>query len=194
MTSSSTWPEFTDRYQRYRAMPVWGTMLRVPDHSGRLDQVHIDHIAARGKRACGRVAAATVRFQQRGGEYWPASPQALHDPEAWRTLRSHSRLGSDAVRNFFDALIFDRDSYTCRYCGREVFQFYEETGRRRTLWLVVDHLDADRKARGLFEVENSATTCWTCNTIKGPLPEKAFLEELDSLVQARTRLLAQRGA
>lgn len=194
MTCSSTWPEFTERYERYRTMPVWGTMLRVPDSSGRLDQTHIDHIVGRGKKACSRVEAAASRFQRRGGSYWPADPRTLHEPLAWQALRTQSRLGSDAVRNFFDALIFDRDGYTCRYCGREAFQFYEETGRCRTLWLVVDHLDAGRKTRGLFEVENSATACWTCNTIKGPLPEKAFLLELDSLVQARAKLLSKHRA
>jgi len=175
-------------------MPVWGTMLRVPDDKGRLDPDHIDHIAARGRRACDRVEAATSRFQIKGGPCWPASPAALHEPKAWQALRIQSRLGSEAVRNFFDALIFDRDGYTCHYCGREAFQFYEETGQRRTLWLVVDHLDASRKTPGLFEVENSDTACWTCNTIKGPLPEAAFLEELDSLVLARMKLLTRRGA
>ena len=50
------WEDFLDRYSAYRALPVWGTMVRVPDARGRLKRADVKAIAARGARATERTS------------------------------------------------------------------------------------------------------------------------------------------
>jgi 5-methylcytosine-specific restriction endonuclease McrA len=192
---SATWRELTERYSTYRAMPVWGTMVRVPDIRGRLHPGDATAIAERGRRAWARVDRVIRRFDERCAGLWPATPDVLlADPALLGRLRDVARPGLSSLRNFWDAVVFDRDGYECRYCGRDAFEFLRHTGQLRTIWLVVDHLDAGKNVRGEFDPTNSVTACWTCNTIKGPLPEEAFLQELDLLVDARTQHRARPNA
>ena len=189
---SNTWPALVKAYARYRRMPVWGTMKRVPNRKGRLRRQDIDAITQRGKAAVARVQKAIDKFEVRCVSDWPTTPQELIGNQALLdSLRRHARPGGQILRNFFDALIFERDHYTCRYCGRDAFAFFEQNERQRTIWLVVDHQDARIKLKGVYQFNNSITSCWSCNTLKGPLPEEAFFSELDSLVDAR---LARRRA
>jgi 5-methylcytosine-specific restriction endonuclease McrA len=193
--SSETWQHFLEQYAAYRAMPVWGTMVRIPDPKGKLDPADRRAIAERGSRAVERVKKIMKKFADRGGALWPTSPRALiENPDLLDRLRTTTRPGQTNFRNFWDALVFDRDGYACRYCGRDAFHFFQQTGQSRTLWLVVDHLQAENKLPGRFELSNSTTACWTCNTIKGPMPEPAFLQELDQLVDARLKRRAQVNA
>ena len=192
---SESWQELVARYGKYRSLPVWGTMVRVPGPTGRLRKDHIEAIALRGRNAAMRVSKALAGFEDRCRPVWPTSPLELIDhQERFARLCAKARPNAQALRNFWDAIIFDRDGYTCRYCGRDAFDFYRESNQSRTLWLVVDHTDRARKAPGKYEFQNSATTCWTCNTVKGPLPEGPFRKELDSLVASRFRLTSSNGS
>jgi hypothetical protein len=167
-------------------------MWRLPNEKGELSGEHLEQIAARGAKGVERVRKAMDRFADKGGAAWPPTPKAmLSDEGAIERLRTAVRVGRDSVRNLFDAMVFDRDGYSCRYCGRDAFAFFEQSNRLRTLWLVVDHLDATRKATGVYEWDNSVTACWTCNGMKGALPEAAFLQELDSIAQSRLALVAR---
>ena len=191
---SKSWQELVARYGEYRSLPVWGTMVRVPDPTGRLRKDHIEAIALRGRRAAMRVSKALAALKL-CGPAWPTSPLELIDrQERFARLCAKARPNAQHLRNFWDAMIFDRDGYTCRYCGRDAFDFYRESNQSRTLWLVVDHTDRTRKAPGKYEFKNSVTTCWTCNTVKGPLPEGPFVKELDSLVASRLRLTSRNGS
>jgi 5-methylcytosine-specific restriction endonuclease McrA len=191
---ATNWQELVTQYREYRSLPVWGTMVRVPDRSGRLRHDHIQAIARRGKNAAMRVSKALETLEKRCGPAWPATPaELINRQERFDRLCAKARPAAQALRNFWDALIFDRDGYTCRYCGRDAFDFYRESKGSRTLWLVVDHTDRARKAPGRYEFRNCVTTCWTCNTVKGPLPEGPFLQELDSLVVSRLRLMSHNG-
>ena len=192
---AKTWPELVARYGEYRSLPVWGTMVRVPGPTGRLRKDHLEAIALRGKNAAMRVSKALAALQKRCGPVWPTSPRELIDrQERFDRLCAKAHPDGQALRNFWDAIIFDRDGYTCKYCGRDAFDFYRQSNNSRTLWLVVDHTDRARKAPGKYEFQNSVTTCWTCNTVKGPLPEGPFLKELDSLVTSRLRLTSSNGS
>jgi hypothetical protein len=183
---SDTWEELVRTYASYRALPVWGPMVRVPEADGRLRKVHVKAIAARGARAALRVEKAIAKFRQRAGADWPASPKRLIGNQVlFDRLRVHARPGLDLLRSFWEALIFDRDFYTCAYCGRNAFRFYISGGKRRSIWLVVDRRNAIAKAKGVFDFTNGVAACWSCNTLKGALPEPAFLAELDSLLEAR---------
>jgi hypothetical protein len=135
------------------------------------------------------------RFEAKGGAAWPASAQVLlRDGAALARLRAEVPAGSGSFRNFWDALVFDRDSYACRYCGRDAFTFFLHTGKVRTLRLVVDHLDAGGWRSDAYVFASSVTACWTCNPLKGALPEAVFLQELDWLIEARLQLKARPGA
>jgi len=153
-------------------MPVWGTMVRVPDLHGRLKPEDATAIAARGLRAAERVSKVIRKFETRCCDLWPLSPQTLlGDPPLLDRLRSEALPGLATFRNFWDAIVFDRDCYTCRYCGRDAFQFFRETGKWRTLWLVVDHLDATGKVQ-------------TCGrAARAPAREKPSCEVTDSAVR-----------
>ena len=173
-------------------MPVWGTMIRIPSRKGRLLKKHRDAIAERGRRASERVERIIGWFRAEVPS-WPTSPQALlRRQRLLDRLRTKAKPKKQDFKNFFDALIFDRDGYTCRYCGRDAFAFFKEMDEARTLWLVVDHLDAAGKLPDVYHMSNSVTACWTCNTIKGPLPEPVFLQELDSLIASRRQMTTAR--
>lgn len=194
LQASTTWPELLERYAAYRAMPFWGAMTRIPDAAGHLRPEHQQAIAKDGVSAVNRVRRMIRRFHDHGGAAWPASPQVLfRDRAALDRLLAEVRAGDRSFRNFWDAVVFDRDSYACRYCGRDAFNFFQHTGKVRTLRLVVDHLDARGKRSGVYEPANSVTACWTCNTLKGALPEGVFLQELDWLIEARLRLKSRPG-
>lgn len=190
---SDTWDELVRTYASYRALPVWGPMVRVPDADGHLRKEHLQAIAARGARAALRVEKAIAKFRLRVSSHWPTSPRQLIDNQVlFNRLCAEARPGLDLLRNFWEALVFDRDFYTCAYCGRNAFRFYMEVGKQRSLWLVVDHRNAVTKVKGVFDFKNSVAACWSCNTLKGALPEPAFLAELDSLL--KSRILTQGGA
>ena len=191
---SESWQELVEQYGKYRTLPVWGSMFRVPSPSGRLRKVHLDAIALRGRRAAIRVSKALEALENRCGTIWPTSPLKLYHQERFARFCAKARPNAQSLRNFWDAIIFDRDGYTCRYCGRDAFDFYRESKQSRTLWLVVDHTDPVGKAPGVYEFQNSVTTCWTCNTVKGAWPEGPFLKELDSLVASRLRLTSSNGS
>lgn len=76
---SKSWQELVARYGEYRSLPVWGTMVRVPDPSGRLRKDHIEAIALRGRRAAMRVSKALPALEKRCGPAWPTSPLDLID-------------------------------------------------------------------------------------------------------------------
>jgi len=192
---STTWPSLIKRYARYRRMPRWGSMLRVPRADGRMSAKHARRMVQEGNAAVTRLRLAVARFQERCGCRWPETPEPLwRRNAAIERLRALGRLGKTHVRSLWEALVFDRDGYTCQYCGRNAFDFYRQTGRNRTLRLVVDHRTAVGKERNTFSMSNSVTACWSCNTLKGALPEKAFLEELDSLMASRMKQLERRKA
>ena len=181
-----SWPVLIKTYASYRQMPVWSTMVRVPRPDGRLRPRDLTAIRERGRRATTRVQKVLDKFVAACGPAWPRSPQTLiGNQRLFDRLRTQARPGNQILRQFFDALVFERDRYGCYYCGRNAFSFYAQTGKRRSLWLVIDHKDAFKKEHGVYEFDNSITSCWSCNTMKGAIPEQAFLEELDSLVEAR---------
>ncbi len=97
--------------------------------------------AKRGEAAVDRVRSAIRRLEAKSLGEWPESPALLfQESAALDRLLRHARIGAGRCRNLLEALVFCRDEYCCRYCGREAFAFYESTGRTRTLILVVDHL------------------------------------------------------
>lgn len=93
-----------------------------------------------------------------------ANAPIFHDPEAspgalrtkWWRLRT---------------AVFERDSFTCRYCGTEDYE-------RR--WLVADHVVPPEKG-GTDELDNLVTACRPCNKRKGGrTPEEADMPLRDT--------------
>lgn len=59
--------------------------------------------------------------------------------------------------------IFQRDEYTCRFCGHQ--------GNASTL--VVDHSRPVAR-EGTDHGNNTQTACWVCNALKGDMTSRAF--------------------
>ena len=191
---SANWAVLVRRYARYRRMPRWGSMLRLPNADGRMSARHLGRMAEEGEAAVERLRLAIKQFKERCGKQWEKSPERLRrNSSALERLSAGARISMKNVRSLWEALVFDRDGYTCRYCGRNAFTFYAQTGKKRSLRLVVDHRTAVGKDRNTFVMDNSVTACWSCNTLKGALPEKIFLQELDTIIESRMRLKGRRA-
>jgi hypothetical protein len=83
------------------------------------------------------------------------------------------------------ALVFNRDRYACRYCGRETQVMLE--CERRGLRFELDH-SCSRAQLGDacddFDHRNIVTACRSCNVMKGQMDRGRFMTELRSLAQA----------
>jgi hypothetical protein len=190
-----TWTTLLDRYEAYRKMPRWGPMRR-PEEMCRLNADDLLHQTKRAEGAVGRVRAAIRQLETKFAGEWPDYPAVFfRETTALDRLLSTAKLGSARCRNLLDAVAFARDNYSCRYCGRNAFTFYETAEPKRTLYLVVDHMAAVGKDRRTYVLANCVTACWSCNTMKGAFPEEVFLAELDSIIAGRQQVKARlRGA
>ena len=86
------------------------------------------------------------------------------------------------------AVIFNRDGYTCKYCGRSTWDL--EAAQGRGLRFELDHSTARaRLGEGCddFDEENIVTACRSCNVLKGQMDSTRFEVELRSLAQAVNR-------
>lgn len=183
---SISWEALLDRYEQYRGMPRWGAMTQVPGADGKLHEDDERKLKKAGVNAKARARSALMRFVERTQSQFPAAPATVfEDVDLLQSLRATARVGERSFSALWEALVFDRDHYTCCYCGRDAFEFWKRSGEIRTLRLVVDHRDPNRKKPGVYESSNCATACWSCNTMKGPFPEAVFLEELDEIVKSR---------
>jgi len=69
--------------------------------------------------------------------------------------------------------VWERDNYTCKYCGLYMKDLYESWKRkeikRKDAQLTVDHI-IPRQAPHTFKItnlDNLVTCCWKCNQKKG---------------------------
>ncbi len=86
------------------------------------------------------------------------------------------------------AIIFNRDCYTCRYCGRSTWDVEAEQGRG--LRFELDHAKPRAKLGedcDDFDARNIVTACRSCNVIKGQMDATRFKRELRSLARAVIR-------
>ena len=86
------------------------------------------------------------------------------------------------------AVIFNRDGYTCKYCGRSTWEV--EATQGRGLRFELDHSTA-RARLGEdcddFDERNIVTACRSCNVLKGQMDNTRFEVELRSLADAVSR-------
>jgi hypothetical protein len=85
------------------------------------------------------------------------------------------------------ALVFNRDRYTCQYCGRSTWEVYEEQGRG--LRFELDHAIPRARLSNCddFDPGNIITACRSCNVLKGQMETGRFRAELESLARAVVR-------
>lgn len=178
---SQSWEEFVELYRDYRNKPVWGTWKIVPTGRLRIRPIDFKEIEGRGRRAVLMLEGAVQTIR----DSYPI-PQKL-GPISFAALVRRSLLNPRVLNTLREAVVFDRDAYSCRYCGRSVDGVWENEKRRRTIRLVVDHLYPVSRGGDTHHLRNCVTACWTCNTLKGPLSERAFLHELQSLALAVTQ-------
>jgi len=178
---SATWADLARAYRHYRELPVWTGPRELPNNQGLLSRELIRDIKARGAKAAGEVEATVTRLVQDGA--LPAEPGALEQRHV-DGLAGRRRIGRDTLAALWDAIVFDRDDYTCRYCGRTPAGVFQAEGRRRGLVLAVDHFSARSGVAERRRLDNSLTACVSCRAVKADLPRDPFLDELHSLAAA----------
>jgi len=187
-TRSAKWIPLISRYIKYRKRPFWGAMITTPNGRGILAPGHIERQLAGGRQAAERLKHTLRKL--RIDPKFPERPGGFSQKTMDRILRKRL-IRKEHLGTLWEALVFDRDDYTCQYCGRNAREMWRQSGRRRTLRLVVDHQHPRTKRGDSHTFANSVTACWTCNALKGPLPLGAFRQELKSLVESVLRLQVQ---
>jgi hypothetical protein len=177
---SATWADLARAYRHYRELPVWTGPRELPNNQGLLSRELIREVKARGAKAAGEVETALARLVQDGA--LPAEPRALEQRHV--DGLAGRRLGRDTLAALWDAMVFDRDDYTCRYCGRTPAGVFQAEGRRRGLVLAVDHFSARTTVAERRRLDNSLTACVSCRAVRADLPRDPFLDELRSLATA----------
>lgn len=178
--SSASWGDLVGAYRRYRELPVWRGGKEVPTNQGLMSRELIREVKARGARAAAEVEAALARLAAEGA--LPEGPRALEQRHV--DALAGRRLKRETLDALWEAIVFDRDAYTCRYCGRTPTGVFQAEGRRRALALVVDHFSARSNVAERRRLDNSLTACISCRAVKADLPRDPFLDELASLAAA----------
>ena len=180
--SLDEWGRVIRRYTTHLGQPCWRgrTVVergapapgRASDASVRRVKGALEELVTKlpGNRTPARVSAIQVVLQRAGhdGRRFDKCPKAI-----WHLWR---------------ALVFDRDNYTCRYCGRDSEQLLETEGR--VLRLELDHVSPRAASSECddFDALNIATACRSCNVMKGQMDERLFRLELDSLARSVQQL------
>lgn len=180
-SAADSWNAFQLRYISYRKRPTWNHWKHPPNSRGVVSRRDATLLRAKGARAGERLRHAIHRLKLH--PRFPHRPSQFGQREINWIVREHV-MPKPALVTFWEALIFDRDIYTCQYCRRSARSMWQESHHRRSLGLVVDHRQP-RSQQGLsYALKNGLTACWTCNGIKASLPADAFREELTSLARA----------
>lgn len=85
--------------------------------------------------------------------------------------------------------LYERDGYTCCYCGCVVVAgaHGRDTGAAATL----DHL-RPQALGGSNAAENLATACWTCNSSRQDAPLAAFVRRVAARLGVESSIVAKR--
>lgn len=67
------------------------------------------------------------------------------------------------MSSFPNQEIYERDRWTCQYCGRSGMASFDEWNKA---WFAIDHVKP-RKHGGSDESSNLVVACHTCNSVKG---------------------------
>ena len=81
------------------------------------------------------------------------------------------------------AIIFDRDDYTCHFCGHSGERGLIVNGEPLALRLELDHVQTLASGGHDFALSNIRTLCRTCNVARGQMIDEYFRLELQSLRQ-----------
>lgn len=88
------------------------------------------------------------------------------DPDTGKIIKSLFRKTQRQIDNFLQWAVFQRDQYSCRYCGR--------TG----IPLTVDHIDLWENGGAAIE-ENLITACRKCNKDRGRIEYDIWIVSAD---------------
>src|SRR5437870_1892642 len=77
-----------------------------------------------GLRAVARVTEAIHHLKERDPKF-PSQPTRFRQDDKDRIV-AERLVSKDRLRNFWEAVIFDRDGYTCQYCHRSQASVWKE--------------------------------------------------------------------
>lgn len=190
-TPAATWEAAIDRYTSFLQIPAWRVSVN-RDGSERVGCLTSEGAA----RLSERLRKVLARLEVVLGE--SVSGRAPHraDLDAlWRMQGRHvprsERCPTELQGHFQRALLLNESGYTCAYCRRTAWGVFEERSESgpRTLRFEIEHRETRRRLpdRSLFDSNNLAAACRSCNAIKAELLEETFLVELRSLARAVNR-------
>lgn len=172
-------------------MPTWDHWLHPPDRHGILAPIDLQRILHKNKLAVVRLNKSIAQLQR--DPRVPRRPNQFRQRDIDRIVRL-KLLPTRLLSTFWRAFIFDRDDYTCQYCGRSTVTVWSESNRQRTMSLTCDHYNPRMKGGREYWIENTRTACWSCNKIKSTWPDTILRFELKSLAEAVLRAATTLGS
>jgi 5-methylcytosine-specific restriction endonuclease McrA len=183
--SATNWPELIERYTAYLATPRWRGKVLTSAGADAQDCI----TSTQAARLQASLLALVAPLIDSG-----VVARTVVAPEIRRIATSLNYSGRrfdecpKRLWHLWRAVIFNRDGYTCRYCGRSTWEV--EAAQGRGLRFELDH--ATPRARlsmdcDDFDEENIVTACRSCNVLKGQMDSSRFEVELRSLAQAVKR-------
>ncbi|MFH1480312.1 MAG: HNH endonuclease signature motif containing protein [Pseudomonadota bacterium] len=170
------WKAIIEEYFRFQQMKSWVNNI----------EKALKSVAAEKEKA--KLIQAIEAMIER--QSLPKRPEMIDQDWIDTLIRKENKdrrnfdKSSKTIKSIWRALIYYRDKYTCEYCERDIDQVLNEIGV--TLRLQLDHRNPKSISvqREDFDLTNIATSCKSCNTIKGKLDREKFVRELNSLAKA----------
>lgn len=180
---ATTWENVIERYICYRQVTAWRARTR--DKNNELVSQCDTPAEAERRRSGLQRAVGLIRGRNPD---MPCDPLLFDVPDVFSALRvgvsRPERTTENDIRHLWRAVLFNRDGYTCQYCGRTAWGVFAGSDSTRTLRFEPDHRIPRIDGPGEFDAPNTVTACLSCNRMKAQLTEEQFVSELESLAAA----------
>lgn len=181
----TSWESVLERYLHFRRVKAWRGRTHNSDGTATRNRLTLAEVNTIRRTLFPKIKELVGREILPGVAYPIA--QSTINALLGDIVRGHRLFHKSPtwLQHLWRAIIFNRDCYTCAYCGRTPWGTHRELGA--TLRLELDHRRAKSKLgsqRDDFNVRNIITACRSCNVIKGQMDVSLFQKELLSLISA----------
>lgn len=189
---ATMWQDVISRYVLFVQVPTWKVSVK-NDGSEKRTCLPAAEAEALGAKMVRTIERLFPRFSESAeGHKANREDLAVFLQRQGRHIPSDQRCAKEIGSHLQRAFLFNDAGYTCLYCRRSASGVYAEeyeNERPRTLRFEIDHRRTRRRLpdQERFDPENLVVACRSCNTIKGEMPERRFMHELESLSSAVLR-------